>query len=204
MHEAVYHFSTEAGWRLRTLLRTSRYHTSAVLVRLFKCNVLSFIEGATPAIYHSAPSTLQPLDAVFYNFLEQIGMSLETALIEHSLAPLGMRRDIAMLGLLHKVALGSAPQPILDLFRSTPLNSFSVGLTSSRLRHNMQIHDPVEFNHPGIIKRSVFGLIRVYNDLPQYVVSAKTAKVLQRRLQKRAKVAAVSHDTNWPLMFHAS
>ena len=55
-----------------------------------------------------------------------------------------------------------------------------------------------------IIKRSVFGLIRVYNDLPQFVVSAKTAKVLQRRLQKRAKVAAVSHDINWPLMFHAS
>ena len=35
MHEAVYHFSTEAGWRLRTLLRTSRHHTSSVLVRLF-------------------------------------------------------------------------------------------------------------------------------------------------------------------------
>ena len=101
---------------------TSRYHTSAVLVRLFKCNVLSFIEGAAPAIYHAAPSTLQPLDAVYYSFLEQIGMSPETALIEHSLAPLGMRRDIAMLGLLHKIALGSAPQPILNLFEITPRN----------------------------------------------------------------------------------
>jgi hypothetical protein len=162
------------------------------------------MEGATPAIYHAAPSTLQPLDAVFDSFLEQIGMSPEVALIGHSLAPLGMRRDIAMLGLLHKIALGSVPQPILDLFKSTPQNLFSVGFTSSRVRHNMQIHNPVEFNHPGIIKRSVFGLIRVYNDLPQYVASANSAKVLQKRLQKRAKVAAASHDMNWPLMFHAS
>ena len=68
----------------------------------------------------------------------------------------------------------------------------------------MQIHDPVEFNHPSIIKRSFFGLIRVYNDLPQFLVSAKTTKVLQGRLQKLAKVAAVSHDINWLLMFHAS
>ena len=68
----------------------------------------------------------------------------------------------------------------------------------------MQIHDPVEFNHPGIIKRSLFGLIRVYNDLPQSVVSAKTAKGLQWRLQMRAKEAAVLNDTSWALMFHAS
>jgi hypothetical protein len=62
MHEAVYAFAAEAGWRLRTLLRTQRFHDTASMVRLYKTNILSYIEGATPAVFHAAPAVLKTLD----------------------------------------------------------------------------------------------------------------------------------------------
>jgi hypothetical protein len=203
MFDAVHHFCSEAGWRLKSLLRTTRYYNNADLVRLFKCNVLSFIEGATPAIYHAAPSILTPLDDLFESFLTHIGISFECALAEFNLAPLSMRRDIAMLGMLHKVSLDAAPNSLCRLFRRRPQNLLNY-CASDRPRHARQLHDPVEFNHPVIIKRSAYGLIRVYNALPGHVLSAKTAKSFQRKLQKLAKEAASANAADWQLMFHAS
>ncbi len=117
MNDAAHSFAVEAGWRLRTLLRTQRFYTTATLFKLYKCHILSFIEGATPALYHAAPSVLKPLDDLQSNSLEQVGLTDIAALVDYNLAPLGMRRDIAMLGLLFKVASGTAPPPITNLFQ---------------------------------------------------------------------------------------
>ena len=43
MHEAVHQFAIEAGWRVRSLLRTKRFFQNSVLVKLFKCHILSFL-----------------------------------------------------------------------------------------------------------------------------------------------------------------
>ena len=63
--------------------------------------------------------------------------------------------------------------------------------------------DPVAFNHPVIIKRSIFGLIRVFNALPQAHVSARSTKAFQKLLQDRAKDAARRGEANWERLFHA-
>jgi len=78
MDEAVHHFVDEAGWRLRTLLRTQRYHDSKNLIRLYKCHILSFLEGATPALYHAGPSVLRPLDGLQKSFLEKMAYQIKT------------------------------------------------------------------------------------------------------------------------------
>ena len=140
----------------------------------------------------------------FSTFVLLLDLSPETALIDYSLAPLGMRRDIAMLGLLHKIQLGVAPQPLLDMFRSSPQNLASYGFSSTRRWYSYQLHEPVEVSHPFIINRSAYGLIRIYNELPNHIVSARSAKVFQRRLQNCAKEAAKNNASNWQLMFHAS
>ena len=46
------------------------------------------------------------------------------ALTEHALAPLKCRRDIAMLGLLHKVAMKWAPNVFNDLIQHSASVSF--------------------------------------------------------------------------------
>ena len=112
MGEAVYQFWIEASWRIKTLLRTRKYYDTKTVVRLFECHILSFLEGATPAIYHTAPSILKPLDELQRTLLDELGLSGSDALLNFNLAPLGMRRNIAMLGILFKIAHGIEPRPI--------------------------------------------------------------------------------------------
>ena len=135
------------------------------VVRLFKCHILSFLEGATPAIYHAAPSILKPLDELQRTLLDELSLSTTDALLNFNLAPLGMRRNIAMMGILFKIAHGIGPQPIRKLF-SLRLATLEQHGFLTRPRHTKQIMDPVVFNHPVMIKRSIFGLIRIWNVLP--------------------------------------
>ena len=201
MHEAVHVFASEAGWRLRTLMRTQRFHETAAMIRLYKSHILCYIEGATPALFHAAPSVLRPIDAIQETFLGQLGLSEECALLDYGLAPLSLRRDIAMLGLLFKVSSGIAPAPIAKMFRPHTGSLTAYGFTANAQFHSKAIHDPVESGHPVIIKRSIFGLIRVFNRLPQECVNAKTTSQFQHWLQSCAKNAAKHGKPNWQLMF---
>ena len=139
MHEAAHHLSSEAGWRVRALLRTKRSYDTKAMIRPFKCHLLSFLEGATPAIYHAAPGTLKPIDDIQDRFLEEMGMTCAEALLKHNLAP---------------------------------------------------------------IKRSIFGLVGVFNRLPEDGVISENVKRFQRALQKMAKHAPQQGLPVWAQIFH--
>ena len=201
MSAAAYDFASEAGWRLRTLMRTRRYYDVANMVRLYKTHILSYIEGATPAIYHAAPSVLKPLDDLQNSFLLHLNITETQALLDYGLAPLAMRRDIAMLGLLFKVASGTAPAPISKLFRPWRGSLISHGFHTSEAIHSKALMDPVEPSHPVMIKRSIFGLIRVYNRLPEATAEAKSTKLFQKGLQNCAKTAARNGVHGWQSLF---
>ena len=69
------------------------------MIVLYKSHLLGFLEYRTPAIYHATRAVIGRLDGMQTRFLEKVGIS------EHfKLAPLGVRRDIAMLGLIHRNA----------------------------------------------------------------------------------------------------
>ena len=51
-----------------------------------QCHILSYVEGATPAIYHAKRGSLEQLDSLQVDFLNDIGVSEEAALCEHNLA----------------------------------------------------------------------------------------------------------------------
>jgi hypothetical protein len=121
--------------------------------------VLSYIEPGTPAFYHAAPSLLNELDRVQSRLLRELGLSELDALARYKLAPLSSRRDMAMLGLLHRVVLGEAPQQLADLFPfSEPSNRIS------RLAVHRHDHQFVERQRrTDLLKRSLFGLVSVYN-----------------------------------------
>lgn len=99
---AVHGLVTDAGWKLRTLLRTRRYYSDAELVILYKCHLL-------PAIYHARRDLLNKLDNVQTRFLRDANIDGVTALMDFHLAPLAVRRDIAMLVLIHRSVLGIGP-----------------------------------------------------------------------------------------------
>ena len=108
--------ATEAGWRLQSILRARRYYSTPELMRLYKANVLSFIESGVAGYFHAAPSTLECIDRVQRRFLRRIGLTDEQALLDFRLAPLKVRREIGILGFLHRVILGQVSGQISELF----------------------------------------------------------------------------------------
>ena len=112
MAHAVAELVSSACWKLRTLLRTKRFYTDADLIVLYKAHLLSYLEYRTPAIYHATRAVLRRLDAVQRNFLHDIGVDEVTALLHFHLAPLNTRRDIALLGVIHRAVLGKGPHSL--------------------------------------------------------------------------------------------
>ena len=120
MDLAVRDVVSQASWKLTTILRTRRFHGVSQLVQVYKSKVLSFVEYRTPAVYHAAKTTLAGIDAVQRRFLRECGLSDEDALLHFNLAPLETRRDIAMLGLIHRSVLGCGPRHFANMFLPSP------------------------------------------------------------------------------------
>ena len=73
MKNEIHELVSAASWKLRTLLRTSRYYTGGQMVLLYKAHLLSFLEYRTPAVYHACDSTLEALNGVQTRFLREAG-----------------------------------------------------------------------------------------------------------------------------------
>ena len=170
MADAISELVSAAGWKLRTLLRTRRFYTDADLVILYKAHLLSFLEYRTPAIYHATRAVLVRLDAVQSRFLKDIGLNETVALINFHLAFLSTRRDIAMLGLIHRTAMGKGPQQFQNFFKKD-----SNGVT---------LQDPRKDSSSPLIKRSALGLVAIYNLLPPSVRAERSVPTFQKRLQQ--------------------
>ncbi len=182
MSQAVAEIVTAAGWKMRTLLRTRRYYTDSDLIVLYKAHLLSFLEYRTPAIYHATRVVLNKLDAVQSKFLSDVGVDEVTALAEFHLAPLCVRRDIAMLGLIHRTMLGKGAPQFAEHFRA--------GRTQ-------RLHDPRQDCSAPLVRRSVFGLCAVYNMLPPKVVAERSVPAFQKGLQEIVCNMAQSGHPQW-------
>ena len=147
MDDAINDLLTKCRWKLRTLLRSQRHFEPKALVNLYKSRMLGFIEYRTAAIYHACDSLLLPLDAIQRRFLEHIGATEIEALFNFNLAPLAARRDIAMLGPIHRSMLNKGCQHFQQFFRLQ-------GGEPSPGRHKMQVlehrqGDQSDFMYPG-------------------------------------------------------
>ena len=100
----------------RSLVKNLRFFSIPEIFVLYKAQVLSYIESRTPGLYHAAPSVLDRIDRVQRRFLRVVGFTELEALELYRLAPLPCRRDMAMLGVLHKISLGLAPSQLAALF----------------------------------------------------------------------------------------
>ena len=191
MHSAARSIATEAGWRLQQLLKSRRFFSTPEIIHLYKAQVLSFIESSTPAIYHASPSVLEPVDRVQRRLLRELGLSEAEALLNFRLAPLPSRRDIAMLGALHKVTLGLAPPQLAAFFPRAIVRTSSFDrqrLRQWRPLHDKQLHSECVIASTDIMRRSLFGLVDTYNRLPQSIVDSIIIKSFQRSLQEALKV----------------
>ena len=118
------------------------------------------------------------------------------ALVVCKLAPLRTRRDIAMLGLIRRSILGRGPKQLRDLFQ---LQQREAQLRHTRIaarRHRLQV---VEFEgQQDYVRRSIWGLITIYNLLPSYVVEeCATVRDFQGALQDLVMQRAIAGCQDW-------
>ena len=109
MGDAAYDLAKECKRKLKAILRTRKFNTGGGLIDLYKAQILSFIEYRTAAIYHACSTALSVLDGVQTKLLEAAGATETDALLNFHLAPLAARRDMAVLGLIHRTVLGRGP-----------------------------------------------------------------------------------------------
>ena len=124
------------------------------------------------------------------------------AYLEFNLAPLQLRRDIAMLGVLYKVCHGTAHVDF-DLLFPKALTSaeHGHGTRASRRRHDMQLVDLWDGTQLGQFQRSLFGLVKVWNALPSAFVHATSVSSFQSMLNRASKQACVACADGWQSMF---
>ena len=133
MDQAIHTLLGKCRWKLRSLLRCQRHFDAHALVNLYKSRLLGCIEYLTAAIYHACDSLLNKVDAIQRRLLDHFGITDECALFDFNLAPLSTRRDIAMLGLVHRTVLGSGPPQFAKFFK------FANARPKDHRRHRLQL-----------------------------------------------------------------
>ena len=167
---------------------------------LYKSRVLGYLEYRTPALYHATNTVLANLDKVQDNFLRDLGLTKLQALMEFNLAPLSTRRDVAMLGLVHRTVLKQGPSHFQSFFQQrTDEQQGSTRL--ARRRHGKQLQETRTGRFLEVLRRSALGLAGVYNLLPTEVVAETTVAGFQRLLQNLLKERATSGCEDWEQTF---
>ena len=192
----------KARAKTKALLRTSPYNTIADMIRQFKTHVWPILESANVAILHAGASYLASLDAVQNSFLSTLGIPEEVAFTQYHMAPLRLRRDIGALGLLHKINLGISHPAFRQLFPQDIGGQPPAYRTrdASRL-HNKLLIDRSANAHLSSVKHSLFGMVRVYNRLPQYCADATSVSEFQSYLTEMARTNCRQGNETWQQSF---
>ena len=199
MEQQVEALTNRCRWKLKTLLRAQRYFNEEQMVQQYKTHILPYLEFATPAVYHATATTLAKMDKLQTSFLKQIGLTPLEALTKYALAPLSTRRDIALLGVVHRTVLGEGPPQFARwFFPAEPAkHTYNTRRQEARAKHGKQLHDYLDGSQSALLRRSALGLPRVYNALTPDTVACKTVKSFQAALQKLVLREAETGNQEW-------
>ena len=130
-------------------------------------------------------------------------MTEELAFRVNNLAPPTLRRDIGVLGLIHKRVLGLAHPAYNELLPWAPPLVWPPGVIPTRHDKQLDSHGAeVVFNH-NLFYRSIFGLTEVYNRLPQIIVNFDTVKDFQAALTNMARYRCSRGVEHWKYSFNS-
>ncbi|CAE8622387.1 unnamed protein product [Polarella glacialis] len=197
MEAAVTAIVRKAGPKLTALLRTKPYYSTCDMMQAYKSHVLCLLEGATGAVYHASATVLARLDHLQGRFLRELNLAEEDAFLNFNLAPLSLRRDIAMLGLIFKCAKGEAHPKLCEMFPRSTEPQHRLATRTSEARHSCQLHDQASNSRLDVLQRSVLGLVKVYNLLPQSFVDSSSVQSFQRKLTDLSRVLGRACNPHW-------
>ena len=199
MHTAIEQLLSKIRAKSTAILRTRVYYSTPELVNQYKTHIWGLVEVHCGGYFHAAPSLLDKIDQVQSIFLYKLGVSEKDAFLDHNFAPSSLRRNIAILGLLQKRVLGLCHRSFDSL-----LPWYSQRFETARgFGHNKQLYGHwVEADqHSALFSRSIFLMVDIYNNLPQYVVDASTVSSFQSFLTEMARKRCQLGNASWAKSF---
>ena len=158
------------------------------------------------SIHHASQTHLEALNRQQRSFINELGLTDEQAFLMYKLAPLELRRDIAALGLLHKIQLGEAHAdfdwafPDFDGLFPKAIESGPTHTRHGARRHGRQFK--AISGNSSYFNQFLFGMTKVYDVLPEYAVSSPTVASFQFAPTKDARFACQSDKRDWISTFH--
>ena len=183
--------------KVKALLRTRGLYKPADMIMQYKTHIWGLIEYHSGAIMHACDSSLQKLDRIQVRFLEELHFTEQCAFLEHNFAPSELRRDIGILGFLHKRVLGLCHSGVKQLL---PMSAHAGPWHSKQL--DCRIAGVITQHN--LYFRSLFGMAMVYNRLPEHIVNLPTVSAFQKALTQVAKARCANEDAGWRKSFHDS
>ena len=199
MQDAIDGILAKIRPKVTAILRMRSHYSTSELISQFKTHVWGIMETQNGGIFHASDYLLHRLDCKQRHFLEELQISEADAFLNHNFAPPCLRRDIGVLGLLHKRVIGKCHPVFQKLF---PFHADVFGSLRPN-EHDKQLYGhiiEVHYQH-ALHNRSIFGMVYVYNRLPQYVVDADNVCLFQRRLTVLARKACEDEEENWERLF---
>ena len=92
-----------------------------------------------------------------------------------------------MLGLIYKIYHGRAQAKFNELFTKEGMPEYHRRQSLRRPRHNKQLYDICNESRSDLMHRSIFGMITVWNRLPERVVNADSVVIFQKLLTADAR-----------------
>ena len=106
MDKAIDEILSRIKPKVTALLRTRAYYSERALIAQFKTHIWEIVKKDNRGIFHASLSLLDKLDNVQDRFLHKLGVTAEHAFLTYNLAPPTLRRNIGILGMIHKRVLG--------------------------------------------------------------------------------------------------
>ena len=198
MATAAHNCARKAAFKTKSLLRSRRFYSVNDLVMLYKSHVMSYVEYRTPGLHFASSSVLNEVDDGQVRFLRELDLSEESAFMTFNVAPLQVRRDIAVLGVIHRAASRDGPPQLWRFFQRS-----AAGVRAAarrRIRHDRQVAEWPLGRNLEIMRRSALGMIRVYNLLPQNVVEQVAVKNFQSALTQLVRDRVFAGDHRWRIV----
>jgi len=160
MHSAIDQVLSKIRPKITAILRTRGYYATPDLILQFKTHIWSLIEGNMGGYFHAAASLLEKIDDVQNRFIRDLGFSTDEAFLTFNFPPPSLRRNIGILGLLHKRVLGKCHPSFETLL---PWQSDQVHAEGGQ-RHSKQLygHNMESTHHQAIFNRSIFSMVDIY------------------------------------------
>jgi len=180
MNEAIDNIVSHARPKMNALLRTRGIYNHKDMFQQFKTHIWGGMEYQNGVILHAAPSSLDKIDRLQRHYVHELQLTEESAFLDYNFAPPSLRRDIGILGFLHKRVLGQCHEAVVRMFPFLPVHE---------PWHDKQLDSHLYEStcRQVLFSRSVFGMVNIYNRLPQYVVDSASVSNFQKELTHIAR-----------------